>query len=816
MPAKRLQHALWATWAAAALAQVGWAEMATLTVGTPPGEPPAAGGQPVQILPVSSGIAVVRLDLSALPSGAKVHRADLHLFRGASGEAGDVLAAVEVYPLTEGFKEGVEPRPMGKPLALRAPGFDRLDATDVLRAFSSREAAPARADFFIKSAPPLRLANTCLEIVYDGKPRSLPPQVKGVNAQHRAGQTFITWDDPSDCFGLFANKPATWGQLRDALRNADSRPVRYRIYRHFRPIDAANIPDAILLGEVGPLSGFNTNSWSLERLINQTVFGHEDRGELAMYGPFNGWNMDSPQAGKLIIPRFAIEDGKALPPGTGLFVHSATAQAEAYYAVTAVADGIENLSEFTPANCLTRPIAEAPAAWEPVEQPAGEGFGFDFRGRRHFYVAWVAPPLAPRPMYFNWSVLVPPSSATVGLPDRAPGTGGSPARLDKPAVAQEPAVARPAGDAPCPVELYFHAPGYSYARPPVKFLERSIQICSHDFPFSGWYGYNDVAGTLRSPAEGVVRPYTLRRIEAFLTWAGGKFPIDRSRIVAVGGDGAAMMALHRPELFAYVLITGFEAQQLDTKAAGRYAQAWGPPSPRVKSENGYSRMGRMGEWAWGEPDSLLCGKRLPAVVKKGEPAPAADASAPGFRVELPLFVCRSYSWGRDPAYGHGRGRLYYALQATSHALHAHWAWGGRLTPPDKFSGLWQGLDIQNTTPILAIANSSGDREGEGAGHANSGYSWQDVKEDANALEASILGPPSTFDLTPRRLSKLKVQPGQKFAWEAVCVEVPHWSHQKPPAPKSGTVAADANGLITLKGLEAAGGYKLVVRIRRAE
>jgi len=775
MPAKRLLHALWAAWAATSLAHVASAEMATLTVGTPPGEPPAAGGQPVQILPVSSGIAVVRLDLSALPRGAKVHRADLHLFRGASGEAGDILAAVEVYPLAESFREGVEPRPTGKPLALRAPGFDRLDATDVLRAFSSREAAPARADFFIKSAPPLRLASTCLEIVYEGKPRSLPPQVKGVKAQHRAGQTFITWDDPADRFGLFANKPATWGQLRDALRNADSRPVRYRIYRHSRPIDAASIQDAVLLGEVGPLSGFNTNSWSLERLINQTVFGHEDRGELAMYGPFNGWNMDSPQAGKLIIPRFAIEDGKALPPGTGLYVHSAATPGDAYYAVTAVAEGVENLSELTAANSLARPIAEAPAAWEPVEQPAGEGFGFDFRGRRHFYVAWVAPPLAPRPMYFNWSVLVPQDC-----------------------------------DAPCPVELYFHAPGYSYARPPVKFLERSIQICPHDFPFSGWYGYNDVAGTLRSPAEGVVRPYTLRRIEAFLTWAGGKFPIDRSRIVAVGGDGAAMMALHRPELFAYVLITGFEAQQLDPKAAGRYAQAWGPPSPRVKSENGLT------EWAWGEPDQLLCGQRLPAVVKKGDPSPVADPSAPGFRVELPLFVCRSYSWGRDPAYGHGRGRLYYALQATSHALHAHWAWGGRLTPPDKFSGLWQGLDIQNTTPILAIANSSGDREGEGAGHANSGYSWQDVREDANALEASILGPPSTFDLTPRRLSGLKVQPGQKFSWEAVCVEVPHWSHQKPPAPKSGTVAADANGLITLKGMEAAGGYKLVVRIRRAE
>jgi len=737
----------------------------------PDAEPPAAHAQPVEVLPAPSGVAVVRLDLSSLPEGAKVHRADLCLFRGV-GE-GDALAAIEVYPLADGFKEGVDPKPSGKPLALRAPWFDRLDATEAVRAGAARGAPPPHADLFIKAAPPLRLANTCLEVAYEGKPGSLPPQATGVKALHRAGQTFITWHDPADAFG---DGPVTWGQLRDALRTADSqRQVRYRIYRHSEAIRATNIQDAVLLAEVAPLSGFNTNSWSLERLINQAVFGHEDQGELGVYGPFKGWSMDSPQGGKLVIPRFAIEDGKALPQGTGLHVHSAAAQGNAYYAVTAVADGVENLSEFSPANSLSQPVAEAPAAWEPVEQPAGGGLGFDFRGKRRFYVTWVAPPLAHRPMYFNWSVLVPQDAG-----------------------------------APCPVELYFHAPGYSYARPPVKFLEHSIQICPHDFPFSGWYGYNGAVGTLRSPADGVVQPYTIRRIEAFLKWAEGKFPIDRSRIVPVGGDGAALMALYRPELFAYVLITGFEAQQLDPKAAGRYVEAWGPASPRIRSENGLS------EWAWGELDFLLCGKRLPAVVKKDEPAPVADPSAPGFRMELPLFVCRSYSWGRDPAYGHGRGRFYYALQATSHALHAHWAWGGRLTPPDKFAGLWEGLDIQNTTPVLAITNSSGDREGEGSGQASVGYTWRDVKEDANAFEASILGPPSTFDLTPRRLSRLRIQPGQKLSWQAAYAEVPHWARREAPKPRSGLVVADGNGLITLKGLEVATGYKLVVRIRRED
>jgi hypothetical protein len=613
----------------------------------------------------------------------------------------------------------------------------------------------------MKASARVLLAGAALVLAWQCPAATMPPQVEGVRALHRAGQTFVTWNDRADAFG---DKGATWGEIRDCLRQSG---IRYRVYRHDKPISAESVKQAQLLAEVGPLSGFNANSWSLERLINQTVFANDDRGELMKYGPFKGWSMDSPEGGRLVIPRLAIEDGKALPPGTGLYVHSAAAKGNAYYAVTVAAEGVENLSQFSAANSLAQAVAEAVAAWEPVEQPAGGGFGFDFRGTRHFYVTWVAPPLAPRPMYFNWSVLVPPDS-------------------------REPA----------PVELYFHAPGYSYARPPVKFLERSIHICPHDFPFSGWYGYRDAA------QEGVVRPHTIRRIEAFLKWAQGKFPIDPQRIIPVGGDGAALMALYRPELFAYVLITGFDARLLDPKAAEDYRQAWGPASPDIRDESGRSN------WAWGELDVLLCGKQMPNVAPKTDPPPPPEPDAPGCKLELPLFVCRGYSWGRDPDYGHGRGRFYYALQSTRHALHAHWAWGGNLTAPEKFSGLWQGLDLTNTTPIPAITYSSEDKEGEGSGHQNSGYTWSDVKEDSDSFEVAIVGQPSTFDLTPRRLLKLKPQPGEKFRWEAVCQEVPHWARRKKPEPKSGLIAADASGLITLKGLETATGYRLVVRIAR--
>ena len=604
--------------------------------------------------------------------------------------------------------------------------------------------------------------------------KNLPPQATGLRAFHRAGQTFITWHDPQASFG---DKPATWGELRQCLQdNEAQRQVRYRLYRHTRPIDAGSVKDALLLAEVEPLSGFNINSWSLERLVNQIVFSNGDQGELMTYGPFENWNRDSPQGATLVIPRLAVEDGKALPPGTGLYVRSARSAEKACYALTALVGGVENLSQFSAANSIAEPVAEAPATWRPVEQPAPDRFGFDFRGQRHFYVTWTDPPLSPRPMYFNWSVLVPRDCTK-----------------------------------PVPVELYFHAPGHSHALPPVKFLDHSIQICPHDFPFSGWYGYNDAAETLKAPAAGVVRPYTIRRIDAFLKWAEGRFPVDRSRVVAVGGDGAALVATYRPALFAYALITGFEAQQLDPKAAARFAAAWGPPSPQIKDESG------RGQWAWGELDVLLSGKPLPAVVKKGESAPMVEPSAPGFRMELPLFVCRGYSWGRDPSYGHGRGRFYYALQGTDHALCAHWAWGGNLVAPGKYSGLWQGLDLQNTTAVPAITNSSLDQEGEGSGHANSTYVWRNVKEDETGFEATIAGQAGKFDLTPRRLSKFVIRPGQNVLWQAEPVETPTWNRASTkPSARSGVITADGNGLVKIKGLELAAGCALRVRIKRAE
>ena len=720
---------------------------------------------------------VLKVDLAALPKDAKVLRARLYLAEvgveprepaKTPADAADGCAAF----IAKGQK------PAGKPLPLAGPAFDCVDVTDAVRQWAG---GTANDGLFIQSAPGWDKGRTWLEVAYEGQADKLPAQVQGVSVLHRAGQSFITWKDAEDKFG---GEPATWGEIRQQLR-ADSPELRYRVYRHDKPIDAKSVADARLIAEVKPLSGFNINGWSMEKLINQVIFSNEDQGELGKYGAFDGWSMWSPQGGKLAVNRLAIEDDKPLPPGTGLFVHSPSAAGKAYYAVTVLVDGVENLSQF--AGNVSQAIDEQPGPWAPVRQSStGKEFGYDFRGRRSFYVQWAGPPLAPRDgMCFNWSVLL------------------SRAALDKDAPK----------DRKLPVELYFHSAGMSYARPPVKFIENSIQIAPHDFPFSGWYGFNDAFGTLKSPAQGAVSGHTQKRLAAFMDWAKTQFPIDPSRIVGVGGDGAGLTALYQPDLFAYMLITGFQSDVLNPKSTGNYTAAWGPRSPDVKNDKG------LAEWGWAELDYLLTGTRLPRALPKDQPPPAPmGPECTGWKIELPFFVIRGVTWGNDPGYVRGRGRFLYALQATGHGQYAHWAWGGSLTPPAKYTGLWQGIDFTNATPFPAIAYSTADKEGEGDGNCNARYGWKDVKDEADSFEASISGPPGSFDLTPRRCQKFKPKPGEKLSCTVKIVPGdPRSGSTTKPAEQTTEVAADANGIVTVKAVELVRGAGCVtVRLSRAQ
>ena len=578
----------------------------------------------------------------------------------------------------------------------------------------------------------------------------VPSQVKGINAFHRAGQTFITFKEVDP---LVTAEKVTWGEIKEKFTEAED-AVRYRVYAHDKPITAGSIAAAELLGEVGPLSGCNLNGRNTEYLIAQAMIKPDKIGELTI--GYNGfiyrWHMNHRRMDRYPIDRFVI-DAKAGPlkPGTGLFVAHPKKAGKRYYAVVSCRAGKANTKDFSPGNALTRPLAETAGSGEPVCQGDGLwGPYFDYPGRRKVYVQWAAPPLSPRPMYFNWSVLVPP-----GVKKAAP------------------------------VELYFHGGSYTYAKPNAKFMAGSIQIAPHDYPFSGWYGYHEAFGGPKPLSAGKVRNHTQRRVIAFLDWAQKKFAIDPDRIIPVGGDGAAMIALSYPERFAYVLITGFEARLLNRRAAGQYKAAWGPKDPKITDEQG------RGEWAWGELDKVV-------LATRGK--------------DLPLFVCKGGSWGRVKGWGKGRGLFYSAMHQAGQPLYAHWAWGGNLAPPNRYTQLWRGLDIRRTTPVPAFANSSLDKEGEGHGHTNTAYAWKDIKDLPDSFQITITGRASTVDLTSRRLSKFKLKAGETVNWEAVTL--PGRRGETAPA-QGGQTIADAQALVKLEKLKLAGGG-LVVKLTRAK
>jgi len=712
-------------------------------------------------------------DLSDLPAGTKVHRARLVCQRSRP-EPSDPAAmeSIEILPLVGTFQEGKIPKTEAEPLHLVGPWFRSFDVTERAGRWVGRD----DGGVLVRRLPGWQIDKTYLDLMYEGEPGDVPQQVIGVAAFHRAGQTFITWKEVDPLItelGQASSLPGsqdacpTWGQIKQAL--ADGRDAcRYRIYSHTRPIDAKTIAEATLLAEVEPLSGYNTNGRNLEYLISQAMIQPDEMGELAR--DYNGymytWGMDHPRMDRYPVARFVIDPKRGrLPMGTGLYVHGPKTAGRQYYAVVSCIRGVENTVKFSSANA-TGAIQQTVGPGEPVHQGPGLwGPYFDYPGQRQVYVQWCAPPLAPLPnMYFNWSVLVPPD-------------------LEKGKRA--------------PVEMYFHAGNFSYAKPRKKYMAGSIQIAPHDYPFSGWYGLNDAFGTLKSWREGTVSNHTQKRFVAFLDWAKGELPLDPDRMVLCGSDGAAALAMNYRDIFAYALISGFggsgkvQGRVLDPDQQDLFASAWGPKSPEITDEHGRTN------WDWAMLDKL-------ARERPGQ--------------STPLMICVGTSWGGVRQYGKAFGAYYSAMQQVRQPLIAGHGWNKKLIAPDWYTGLWQPrrgigapeLHLTRKTPIPAFANASTTHESLQSGNTNWDHTWHDVQDEPGHFQIT-LGGVGTVDMTPRRLQHFRPKPGQRLKW--MTEPIRHPKDEKPPQARSGTVTVDEHGLITLKGLKIPQGG-LVVKISR--
>ncbi|HUU22771.1 MAG TPA: sugar-binding protein [Phycisphaerae bacterium] len=749
-----------------------------LLFSAPPAEAPSAAPGPaetIQVLPAKGGLGVVRFSLAALPPGARIYRAELRIGRTQpiSGADDEALVDIEVFPLP------AEPTPAGEPLKVKAPWFDCLDATEAVRAWASGK---PNGGFFIKAGPFVDPAATCLDVAYEGKPGGVPPQVGHVQAFHRAGQTFITWKEIDDPVGADQIK---WGQFRSIVEAAKRSGLRYCVYRSHKPITAASLQEAQRIAMVAPLSGWNANGRSLDRAIDAALSSEETLFQ-GQWNPFVQASLDGKYGADCVIERLAIQDGgPPLPRGTGLYVHSPGKAGKAFYAVLACRDGIENTAELSERNCSAA-VEETAGIGEPVLQKefAPKPF-FNYREKRLHYVQWVAPPYSNLPsQYYNWGVSVPQTAAKAAMP----------------------------------IELSLHRDGRSYARTQYRVETDSLVLSPHDFPIkTWWYGHHESLGTLKSFRQGVVQPYTERRLLAFMDWAARKWPVDRSRVVVTGagggaaGGGALHLGLRHPKVFSLVL-SGYGmadyAGEIEALAAVKRAGTmptqleaiWGKVAWGCKTDTGRS--------VWDELN-------LTKLV-------AEQAG----NVNLPLVTVTGTGMLRPM-----RDFFVAMLERGQPIMGRYGVYGGGLLLPVSRTGTWtnmirQDVRLDQAMPAFSGPGAAGlwqePREPSGAlvvsdgvrrwwGDINTGCRWrtdnlvdEPVRLELTVFWAGAARERTLADVTLRRLQKFLIRSGHDYRFEIL--------RHTGETMREGTVRPGRAGEFTIKTVTIAPeGTRIVLR-----
>jgi len=704
---------------------------------------------------------LMAFDLSALPdpSGAgkaTVHRARL-VFAGNGGESG--------YDLVPADAKG---QPIGKPLELVGPYYRWFDATAAVRAWAG---GSKKGFILIRRAPTFKRQDPYLEIAYEAagaKPAAQPKQVTGLKAFARSGQVFLTFREPSSIDG--GKDDVRWDDLVKALRTKQRglggftplglRPddsageVRYRVYRHDRPITAKTLGAATLLAEVTPGSRLNT------RLVKVTV--HGEHGGVSLTG------------GQTVL-RLAVEPLKRLPAGVGLYVHTPGKKGKGYYAVVSAADGVENTADFSDAN-TAGPIDEKPAAPEPVLTyetiaPLTYRAGKETKKGKYYeqwYSYWAVPPQAPFPVRYD---------VVVGF---CPDLMVKPAALD--IVHCTEWQSTPA------------APGWPYGKPPPM---KGIHLAfSTEYPLCFYTGVNEALHTLRGLRQGRWVPQVQHRQEALIAWMKKHWPIDPQRIhVNMGVWG--MMEMERPDLYAWVngwcqpnFTQGF---QCFNHARG----AWGAPGVyrgRKGSENPFVR----NDYAAHIADDPRA--ETPYLVHHSSTgAHNTEMGWPPFpkffRAMMKAKRPFSASWGKH-SWVWPATPVYRAVMGGQIAIRR-----------DQSLPAFANCTLDDNPGNGDLAS------GDNAGQINGYLLWDPstIADEADGwamtvwVDASARLTDCTVDLTPRRCRKFKAKPGQAFKWTNTLLPAQASGATAPAAAgkpvQSGTAKADKYGLVTIDGLK---------------
>jgi hypothetical protein len=459
---------------------------------------------------------------------------------------------------------------------------------------------------------------------------------------------------------------------------------------------------------------------------------------------------------------------------------------------------VENTAELSEKNCSPA-VEEATGIGEPVLQKElpPKPF-FNYREKRFHYVQWVAPPYTNLPsQYYNWGVGVP----------------------EVPTALQASQVTRHASRVQSmPIELSLHRDGRSYARTQYRVENDSLVLTPHDFPIkTWWYGHHESLGTLKSFRQGVVQPYTERRLLAFMDWAAKKWPVDRSRVTVTGagggagGSGPLHLGLRHPKVFSLVLsgygmadYAGETEALVAVKRAGtmpaQLEAIWGKPAWGLKTDAGRN--------VWDELNLT----RLVAERSGDANLPLVTVTGGGMLKPMRDFFVAMLENGQPIM---GRYGVY----------------GGGLLLPVSRTGNWTNMARQDVRLDQAMPAFSGPgaaalyqepREPSGAlvvsdgirrwwGDINTRCRWRtdDVVDEPVRFELTVLWAGQAkervlADVTIRRLQKFLIRPGHDYRFEIL--------RATGEKMREGTVQPGKAGEFAIKAVTiAAEGTRIVLR-----
>lgn len=544
------------------------------------------------------------------------------------------------------------------------------------------------------------------------------PRVTGIRAEHRHGQTFVTW--------------------KEAAQGDESANYRYMLLRSDAPITQKNHEAAEVVAR---------------GILHQSgrLFGHV----------FNGKDRLDPKKPMATI----VEGGAPLPAGTGVAVHTVRKPGKHFYAVLATDVKDSPATKIVPAeSATTMPVAEVAAPMQPIKL-------YDSHKR---------------------GIYSPQTSLT--------GTKGLLLQVELHASQGQGGGAGDYGD----YYLYFANSdmGYRDGLPGVFSVEERraktgnyLVLRSRDAierpSATGametyWFGYLFQPVGAQEPRA---YPFTENRMRWIIDWVVRKYDADPKRITAGGGSmgawGSMTFAFRQTDLFAAVYPNRPRTQQRALPSlAGPVAK--GKKVLLADGVTDYFERMDMVKFALDHEEDLpfvgwCCGRRdgFATWQEQVDLARALATRRHGF----------AFAWNNGD---HSSG-----AEPMRHIL--------KYYAPDKFA---RGQSYP------AFSNSSLDQdpgkgpptEGDLEGGINLGFAWKDVVDEPGQWSLQVANDLAkndmTVDITPRRLQKFAVKPGEKLRWTTSTGD-------------SGTVEADRRGLVTIARVKIAPGRETSLKITRA-